>query len=156
MVDRFGLDISDIYDPDSWWRNRNYDPFPDDPADVPPVQPKLPCGFAAGIDGHGSTVVGRGTLVGYNQMTFFGNNQTKDYVYEGTGTGLDGGFAVQAVAAYGSGEWTGDFSSISLGLGPIGGSIFWSPGPGGWIGFSFGLGMGTPTIAHEKTVYYDW
>jgi hypothetical protein len=27
----------------------------------------------------------------------------------------------------------------------------WTPGPGGWIGITFGIGLGLPGIAYERT-----
>ncbi|MGH7745673.1 MAG: hypothetical protein ACREQ5_12925, partial [Candidatus Dormibacteria bacterium] len=69
--------------------------------------------------------------------------------------GLDVGASVQSVWAWGSGSWTGPFHSINVSAGPFAGSIFWTPGKGGWFGFSFGLGIGLPIpqAAYEVTNY---
>ena len=69
------------------------------------------------------------------------------------GVGLDVGASVESVWAWGDGSWTGDFSSINGSFGVFTGSIFWSPGEGGWVGFTFGLSLGLPGIAYEETNY---
>jgi len=49
----------------------------------------------------------------------------------------------------GSGPWTGEFQSLNIGYSLFQGSIFWTPGKGGWIGFTFGLSFGLPVL-HMK------
>ncbi len=67
--------------------------------------------------------------------------------------GLDVGAAVEGVIAFGEGEWKGDFRSVNFSLGIFSGSVFWSPGDGGWVGVSGGVSFGSPGVAYEETVY---
>ncbi len=94
---------------------------------------------------------GSGKVKGYNPQTFGG--ATNAYTYTGSGAGLDVGVSVQAVGAWGSGDWGGPFRSVNFSIGPFAGSIFWSPGKGGWTGASWGLGAGSPGLAYEETNY---
>jgi RHS repeat-associated protein len=87
----------------------------------------------------------------------WGYNYQNDvlYSYSGSGYGLDVGGGIESVWAWGSGPWTGEFQSINLGFLWFTGSIFWTLGEGGWVGFSFGLSPKTPipTAAFEVTNY---
>jgi len=109
--------------------------------------------FSTGVAFHVETVnpltSGGGGIWGYNYQ----NNVL--YSYSGRGIGLDIGGGVESVWAYGSGPWTGEFHSVNLGFFWFTGSIFWTPGKGGWIGVSFGLSPKTPipTVAYEVTNY---
>jgi hypothetical protein len=94
-----------------------------------------------------------GGVAGVNQQSFFGDNSTEHYNYSGSGAGLDVGASIQANFAHGSGSWTGEFRSVNFSVGVFAGSIFWTPGKGGWVGGSWGLGLGLPGIAYEKTNY---
>jgi hypothetical protein len=96
----------------------------------------------------------QGSVTGYNWQDVPGA-ESRHYSYTGTGMGLDAGVSVQSVWAYGSGAWTGDFRSVSYSLGWFSGSVFWSPGGGGWKGVTFGLGAGLPVpqVAYEETTY---
>jgi RHS repeat-associated protein len=78
---------------------------------------------------------------------------TSWYTYNGTGLGLDVGVSAQSVWASGSGPWTGTFRSINGSAGLFTGSIYWTPGEGGWIGASFGPAIGLPGLAYEQTNY---
>jgi hypothetical protein len=91
--------------------------------------------------------IGGGKIWGYNYQ----NNE--HYTYSGRGTGLDIGVGTESVWAFGSGPWTGEFQSLNIGYSWIQGSIFWTPGKGGWIGFTFGLSFGLPSAAYEVTDY---
>jgi hypothetical protein len=108
--------------------------------------------FSSGAAGHAETInpfTSRGGGIwGYNYQ----NNEL--YSYSGRGTGLDVGVGVESVWAWGSGPWTGEFRSVNLGFLWFTGSIFWTPGEGGWVGFTFGLSVGIPiTAAYEETYY---
>jgi RHS repeat-associated protein len=94
---------------------------------------------------------GGGGVWGANQQSF--GVTTNDYTYSGTGAGLDVGVSVQSVWAWGSGGWGGPFNSVNFSAGVFGGSIFWTPGKGGWTGLSFGLSAGLPGAAYETTNY---
>jgi hypothetical protein len=94
---------------------------------------------------------GGGGVWGANQQSF--GASTYNYTYSGTGAGLDVGASIQSAWAWGSGSWGGPFKSISFSAGPFSGSIFWTPGTGGWTGASFGLGVGSPGAAYEVTNY---
>ena len=94
---------------------------------------------------------GGGGVWGANQQSF--GATTYNYTYSGTGAGLDVGASIQSAWAWGSGSWGGPFKSISFSAGPFSGSIFWTPGKGGWTGASFGLGVGSPGAAYEVTNY---
>ena len=78
---------------------------------------------------------------------------TSDYTYSGEGLGLDVGVSIQSAWAWGSGDWSGQFRSVNWSWGVFSGSVFWTPGKGGWIGLSYGLGLGLPGIAYEETNY---
>ena len=108
--------------------------------------------FSSGIAVHGEIInpftSGGGKIWGLNYQ----NNQL--YTYSGSGIGLDIGVGIESVWAWGSGAWTGEFQSINLGFAWFQGSIFWSPGEGGWFGFTFGLSAGLPgSAAYEVTDY---
>ena len=94
---------------------------------------------------------GGGGVWGLNSQSDGGT--TTQYAFDGRGTGLDVGVSGQSVWAWGNGPWSGEFDSISLGRGPINGSIFWTPGPCGWIGFTFGVGVGLPSFSQQTTNY---
>ena len=131
------------------------------PTYTQPPSFNTPWTFAGGTDLHLSWInpftSGGGGVIGHNQMTFLGNqNQTKCYEYNGSGYGFDLGVGAQSVWAWGSGNWTGTFDSVPINYGPLTGSIFWSPGPGGWVGFTYGVSLGPPAgAAYEQTEYYD-
>ena len=93
---------------------------------------------------------GNGTW-GYNQQSF--GATTNNYTYSGPGLGLNLGASVQSNWAYGSGSWEGPFHSINISAGPLAGSIYWTPGSGGWVGVSFGVGVGLPGGSYEETNY---
>jgi RHS repeat-associated protein len=78
---------------------------------------------------------------------------TNNYTYSGKGIGLDVGVSLQSVWAWGNGSWSGPFHSVNLSIGVFTCSVFWTPGKGGWIGGSFGLGLGLPGVAYEQTNY---
>jgi hypothetical protein len=128
-----------------------------------PQTPKNPCPigsgkqFSGGISVSGATVnpltSGGGSVGGGNFQTFDNETNNYTYTYSGSGLGMDVGASVQAVGAWGSGGWGGPFNSINISIGVYSGSIFWSPGKGGWIGASFGYGLGLPGVAYEKTNY---
>jgi hypothetical protein len=109
--------------------------------------------FYSGVAIAGSTInpfsSSQGSVHGYN------NQNAADYTYSGNGVGLDVGASIESVWAWGDGAWTGDFSSVNVSGGIFTGSIFWSPGEGGWIGFTYGLSFGLPGIAYEETLYTD-
>ncbi len=125
------------------------------------------CGPAPGRPSMGDSVSvstvnpftsGNGGIWGGNRQSFgsFTNGYTSNnYTYSGKGLGLDIGASVQSVWAWGSGSWAGPFRSINVSLGLFSGSIFWTPGKGGWTGFSFGLGVSPPIpqAAYEVTTY---
>jgi hypothetical protein len=113
--------------------------------------------LSEGVAVSGSTVnpftSGGGGVWGLNNQSF--GSTTSSYRYGGNGAGLDVGASVQSVWAWGSGSWTGPFHSINFSAGPLAGSVFWTPGRGGWMGASFGLGAGPPIpqVAYEVTNY---
>jgi RHS repeat-associated protein len=127
----------------------------------PQTPQKTPCAvpsgnhLSMGASGNVATVnpftSGGGGVWGANRQSF--GATTYNYTYSGTGAGLDVGASVQSVWAWGSGSWTGPFNSISVSAGLFSGSIFWTPGKGGWSGASFGLGIGSPGAAREVTNY---
>ncbi|WKD50598.1 hypothetical protein [Microbulbifer spongiae] len=99
---------------------------------------------------------GYGNVTGhYNDQAFFDENGVikKQYTYEGNGVGLDVGLSVELVLGFGEGAWEGAFNSFNLSAGAFSGSVYWSPGGGGWWGVSFGPSLGLPGIAFEETVY---
>jgi len=60
-----------------------------------------------------------------------GTSTFNTYNFSGIGQnafGIDFGLTVQSSWAWGSGTWTGAFDSLNLSLGPLAGSIFWTPG----------------------------
>jgi len=90
----------------------------------------------------------------------------QEYNYSGKGVdsiGLDYGAAVEANVAWGSGSvpWHGPFHSVNINISSFTFSYFWSGGEGGffskveggWSGISFGVGLGLPGIAFERTLY---
>ena len=113
--------------------------------------------FSSGVAITGSTVnpftSGGGGVRGYNYQNV-PNDPCRHFTFTGNGSGLDVGLSIQAVGAWGSGDWTGDFKSVNVSLGIFSASIFWSPGKGGWAGFTYGLGGGLPGgLAYEETNY---
>jgi RHS repeat-associated protein len=94
---------------------------------------------------------GGGVFGFWNKQSFPAT--TNDYTFTGNGVGLDAGVSIQSVWAWGNGPWSGQFDSVNGSFGPFAGSIFWTPGEGGWVGSSFGLGLGLPGIAYEETNY---
>jgi RHS repeat-associated protein len=125
-----------------------------DPLGLCPCAPKL--GHPSmGLSGSIATVnpftSGNGGVWGKNAQSF--GPDTNHYNFSGKGFGLDVGGSIQSSWAWGSGNWTGVFRSINISGGPFAGSIYWTPGKGGWVGFSFGLGIGFPGLAYEETNY---
>ena len=108
---------------------------------------------SSGVAIHGETInpftSGGGGIWGLNYQ----NNEL--YTYSGSGIGLDIGGGIESVWAWGSGPWTDEFRSVNLGILWFTGSVFWTPGEGGWFGFSFGLSPKSPipTVAYEVTNY---
>jgi len=164
------------YDPGPWAPPMN--PFPNQPTAPPspggapgggtqttsPTTSQQPCAPSSGKPSMGvarqvATVnpftSGGGGVSGVNrQSSGPANNMTTDtYSYSGKGVGLDVGVSLQSVWAWGSGSWTGSFRSVSFSASFFAGSIFWTPGKGGWTGFSFGGGLGFPGLAYEETNY---
>jgi len=113
----------------------------------------LSMGDSASVSTVNPFTSGNGGVWGANRQSFPAT--TNNYTYSGKGVGLDVGASVQSVWAWGSGSWSGPFHSINVSAGPFAGSIFWTPGKGGWTGFSFGLGVGLPIpqAAYEVTNY---
>jgi len=155
-----------IYGPERDWGNNYYDPYlgyrNGGRGAGAGAQLGGGIGFAGGIDVHASWInpaTSRGGgVVGLNRMTFSDDNCTRDYGYDSFnrgGIGFDVGLAGQSVWAWGSGPWIGDFDSVTLNLGPLAASYFWSPGVGGWNGITFGLGLGLPGLGYEGTTYFD-
>ena len=96
---------------------------------------------------------GGGAVAGINQQSF-DNGTSYTYSYSGAGLGVDVGASVQGNVAWGSGEWGGPFTQVSISIGTFTGSIFWSSGKGGWMGTSWGIGGGAPAgLAVEKSNY---
>lgn len=97
---------------------------------------------------------GGGGTWGINAQSIPGGTSTfNEYNYSGNGLGLDVGGSAQSVWAWGSGTWTGQFNSVNAAAGPFAASVFWTPGKGGYFGFSFGLGIGLPGIDYQETNY---
>jgi len=97
---------------------------------------------------------GGGGVAGRNWQSVPGGTATlNSYDYSGKGAGLDVGGSIQSVWAWGSGSWTGDFKSVNFNAGIFSGSLFWSPGKGGYVGVSGGLGIGLPGVSYEETYY---
>jgi RHS repeat-associated protein len=94
---------------------------------------------------------GGGGVWGVNSQS--DNGTTTQYAYDGKGGGVDIGVSGQSVWGWGNGPWRGEFDSINFGRGPISGSLFWTPGGCGWMGVSFGVGIGLPAVSYEKTNY---
>lgn len=113
----------------------------------------LSMGDSASVSTVNPFTSGGGGVWGANSQSFPAT--TNNYTYSGTGVGLDVGASVQSVWAWGSGSWSGPFHSINVSVGPFAGSVFWTPGKGGWFGASFGLGVGLPIpqAAYEVTNY---
>ena len=84
-----------------------------------------------------------------------GTSTLNTYNFSGNGLGLGVGGSIQSVWAWGNGSWTGAFHSVNFSVGLFSGSVFWTPGKGGYTGFSFGLGLGLPIPqgAYEETNY---
>jgi hypothetical protein len=93
-----------------------------------------------------------GGVVGYNNQSA-SSDPTDQYYFDGGGVGLNVGVSLQSVWAYGSGTWTGAFKSVNVSASFFAGSIFWTPGPGGWVGMTFGLSVGFPGVSYEQTNY---
>ena len=103
---------------------------------------------------------GGGEVVGLNRMFFTNESKWYDYGFDScaldsSGAGLDVGVAAEGVYAWGSGKWSGIFNSINPSLGPIAGSIFWSP-DFSWIGVTIGLNLSPipAGAAYENTNYF--
>ncbi len=130
------------------------------PAVCPTGSPNnhLSMGDSASVSTVNPFTSGNGGIWGGNRQSLGSptNGYTSNnYTYSGEGFGLDIGASVQSVWAWGSGSWTGPFHSINVSFGPFSGSVFWTPGRGGWTGFSFGLGISPPIpqAAYEVTNY---
>jgi len=162
----WGCDTGQTGDPDSGGGGGTANPQPTGPGPQPnpqtPTQPVCSTGspnnhVSMGDSASVSTVnpftSGNGGVWGRNWQSFPANTNTYDY--SGKGVGLDVGASVQSVWAWGSGSWSGPFHSVNVSVGPFAGSIFRTPGKGGWTGFSFGLGVGLPIpqAAYEVTNY---
>jgi hypothetical protein len=99
---------------------------------------------------------GGGNVQGWNYQYVPGIDQ-EWYKFSGSGQGLNVGASLQSSWAWGSGPWTGPFNSVNVSAAVITGSVYWTPGPGGWIGFSFGLSGGLPVgLSYETTNYSYW
>ena len=116
--------------------------------------------LSTGVSVSGSTVnpltSGGGGVWGRNWQSIPGGTSALNtYNFSGNGLGLDVGGSIQSVWAWGNGSWTGAFHSVNFSVGPFSGSVFWTPGKGGYTGFSFGLGLGLPIPqgAYEKKNY---
>ena len=116
--------------------------------------------LSTGVSASGSTVnpltSGGGGVWGRNWQSIPGGTSTLNtYNFSGNGLGLDVGGSIQSVWAWGNGSWTGAFHSVNFSVGLFSGSVFWTPGKGGYTGFSFGLGLGLPIPqgAYEETNY---
>ena len=103
---------------------------------------------------------GGGHVFGLNKMFFVDEQQWFDYGYDSldfksTGMGIDVGIAAEGVYAWGSGKWSGEFKSINSSMGPVAGSIFWSP-DFSWFGISIGLNLSPipAGLAGENTYYF--
>ena len=94
-----------------------------------------------------------GDVLGFN-IQEFSDGTIGYYEVTGDGAGVDVGAFLEYNLSYGSGGWHGDFESINFGYGVLSGSVFWSPGDGGWIGVSLGGGAGLPALSYQET-YYD-
>jgi len=132
-----------------------------------PTQPKQPCDqpssstpapassgkqLSTGVQFNMSTVVGSGTSSGVSYQSVPGST-TSSYKYSGPGVGFDPGLSLQSVWAWGSGTWTGTFQSVNFAASFFAGSVFWTPGQGGWAGFTFGLAAGPPGASFTETNY---
>lgn len=124
---------------------------PQTPCAVPPGN-HLSAGVSTSVATVNPSTSGGGGVWGGNQQSF-GNSAPNNYSYSGAGLGLDVGASMQQVVAWGSGPWTGTFNQWSFSAGSVSGSIFWTPGKGGWTGASLGFGLGLPGLAREKTNY---
>jgi hypothetical protein len=114
--------------------------------------------LSTGVVANASTVnpltSGGGGTWGRNAQSIPGGTSTfNQYNYSGNGLGLDVGGSVQSVWAWGQGSWTGQFDSVNAAAGPFAASVFWTPGKGGYFGFSFGLGIGLPGVDYQETNY---
>jgi len=113
--------------------------------------------FSSGVSYNVSTInpftSGGGGVWGLNIQNFYDGNDNVSYLYSGSGVGLDIGAAMESVWAWGSGSWEGPIESVNFSFLWFAGSIFWTPGEGGWAGFTFGLGVGLPGLATEETNY---
>jgi len=116
--------------------------------------------LSSGVSVSGSTInpftSGGGGVWGRNWQSIPGGTSTfNTYNFSGGGAGLDVSGSIQSVWAWGNGSWTGQFNSINASAGIFSASVFWTPGKGGYIGFTFGLGLGLsiPQGAFEVTNY---
>lgn len=143
---------------------RNYRPLmPQTPATPAPCSTGGSTNhWSTGVSLNAATVnpltSGGGEVWGGNTQSFPGEEGwtqpvTNHYSYGGHGEGLDVGVSAQSVVARGSGNWAGTFHSVEASYSLFTGSVFWTPGSGGWIGASFGVGVGLPGLAYETTNY---
>jgi RHS repeat-associated protein len=122
------------------------------PAVVGPAISTEPAGISSGVQMDFVTAPGVGSANGVNwQADWSGGSGL--YTFTGECVGLVLGGSLQSVWAYGSGPWTGTFQSVSVSYGPFSASVFWTPGPGGWTGVTFGLGRGIPGVGICETDY---
>jgi len=102
-----------------------------------------------------SKVAAGGGVYGINSQSFSNGRQEVWHDYSGMGDGLDLGASFESVWAWGSGSWEGKFRSVNASIAFFSGSVFWTPGEDGWVGFSFGFSLGLPGIAYEETCYEE-
>jgi RHS repeat-associated protein len=122
---------------------------------VDPMGLKLSSGVSLSLSTINPVSSGGGGVWGYNYQSVPGA-RCSQYLYSGSGVGLDVGASIQSVWAWGEGEWAGEFRSVNVNFLVLSGSVFWSPGSGGWTGFTFGLGAGLPGLAYQETNYRYW
>jgi RHS repeat-associated protein len=129
------------------------------PCDQSSATPSPP-GLSTGVAIHGGLLLnpitsGGGFGVGgLNWQSVPGSSSTfTGYDYLGTGDGVDVGGSIQSVWAWGSGSWTGTFKSFNVSGGLFTLSVFWTPGAGGYVGGSGGLGIGLPGFSYQETIY---
>jgi hypothetical protein len=133
---------------------KNPDPQQPTPCDQTAGAPPSSSGnqLSTGVQFNMSTVVGSGTSSGVSHQNVPGAT-TSSYSYTGPGVGFDPGISVQSVWAWGSGTWTGAFENVNFSAAIFAGSIFWTPGKDGWVGFTFGFAAGPPGASFTETNY---
>jgi hypothetical protein len=114
--------------------------------------------LSMGVQANFSTVAGDGSVRGINLQSVPGENPTK-YAYSGKGIGFDIGGSESSVWGYGNGPWTGLFKAVNLSIGVFAISIFWTPGyftsgPEGWAGVTYGMSAGPPLGASYTETNY--